>query len=81
MDGILPISITIAILFLLIFFLECLGSDIVGTVVYAVPFFILFFVSMAIFGEFQSMFQAVISILAIVNTIMILGNLLKVVIL
>jgi uncharacterized DUF497 family protein len=35
---------------------------------------------MAIFSEFQSIFQALISILAIVNVVMILGNLLKVII-
>jgi hypothetical protein len=80
MDGFLLLPITITILFLAIFFLECLSSDIVGTVVYAVPFFILFFITIAIFSEFQSIFQALISILAIVNVIMILGNLLKVII-
>jgi hypothetical protein len=35
---------------------------------------------MAIFSEFQSIFQTLISILAIVNVVMILGNLLKVII-
>jgi hypothetical protein len=34
----------------------------------------------AIFSEFQSIFQGLISILAIVNVIMIMGNFLKVVI-
>lgn len=80
MDGSLLLPVTITILFLAIFFLECLSTDIVGTVVYAVPFFILFSITMAIFSEFQSAFQVLISILAIVNVVMILGNLLKAII-
>jgi hypothetical protein len=80
MDGLLPLSIIIMVLYIGIFFLECLSTDIVGTVVYTVPFFILFFVSMAIFNEFQAYFQTIISILAIANIIMILGNILKVVV-
>ncbi len=80
MDGSILLPIIVIVLFLGIFFLECLSTDIISAIVYAVPFFILFSITMAIFSEFQTIFQALISILAIVNVIMILGNLLKAVI-
>ncbi len=80
MDESIIMPITIVVLFLAIFFLECISSDVVGTVVYAVPFIILFFIIMTMFDEFGGIFQILISILSIVNVVVIAGNLLKVII-
>ncbi len=80
MDKFPILPITVLVIFLAIFLLECISTDVVGTVVYAVPFIILFFIKLSVFGEFDAVFQELISILAIANVIMIAGNLLKVII-
>jgi len=74
------LPIIVLVILLAIFFLECLSTDIIGTVVYAVPFIIFFFIITSIFGEFDILFQELIGILVVANIIIIMGNLLKVII-
>lgn len=77
MDGQFVSFIAVVLLFLTVFFLQCLSTDMVSTVVCAVPFFVLFFIITAMFGDFQEIFQAIIGVLVLVNIIMIFGNLMK----
>lgn len=76
--ALLPVALVI--LFLAVFFLECLSTDVVSTVVYAVPFIILFFVTLALFKDLGAITQGLIAILALVNAIVIAANLLKAII-
>jgi hypothetical protein len=76
-EGIQGVAIVLTILLLFIFLLECTSTDLISSIVFAIPFCILFFLIMSFFPELDRQFQVLISILEIVTAVMIMVNIMK----
>jgi hypothetical protein len=76
-EGIQGVAIVVTIILLFIFLLECTSTDMISSIVFAIPFCILFFLVLSFFPELDRGFQVLISILEMITAIMIMVNIMK----